>query len=255
MASFNLKPTLKPTVLLAGIFSNAPVDGLRPVRAARSFTEMLAKPGRIMESPFTSRSVRQLITAFNAVSESVLVNFDVAQHALKDYYNELAQAIIHDADGGQAAIERFREAIRHQKEIRQGKIFSLQHLIAAYAAYTDNFDALGTWHKRDLFWNQVIGYVQRQMSTYDAQVHCSGVQSVLDDPARFKRSLKFSNGGEFLPPAVNSGLGFDFAACGLWPSAGGAGVFARDVDRLCRAKTGALAGLRESLEPRASYHP
>ena len=78
MASFNLEPTLKPTVLLAGIFSGAPVDGLRPVRAARSFTERLAKPGRIMESPFASRSVRQLITAFNAVSESVLVSFDVA---------------------------------------------------------------------------------------------------------------------------------------------------------------------------------
>lgn len=78
MASFNLDPTLKPTVLLAGIFSGAPVDGLRPVRAARSFTEMLAKPGRTMESPFASRSVIQLITAFNAVSESLLVSFDVA---------------------------------------------------------------------------------------------------------------------------------------------------------------------------------
>jgi len=61
MASFNLEPTLKPTVLLAGISIGAPVDGLRPVRAARALIERLAKPGRIMESPLARSSVKQLM--------------------------------------------------------------------------------------------------------------------------------------------------------------------------------------------------
>lgn len=190
---------------------------------------------------------------------------EIPASSLKDDYNGRARAIIDDAGSGQAAIERFREDISHQKEIRQGKIFSLQHLIAAYAAYIANFDALGTWPKRDLFWSQVIGYVQRQMNTYDAQVHCSGVQSVLEDPAKFKRSLKFYNGGELLPPAVNSGLGFEFgvyshrdhgkagSGWGAWPASLVWQLGA--VERLCREKTDALAGLRESLELRAAYQP
>ena len=86
MASFNLEPVLKPTVLLAGMLIGLPVEGFRPIRALRSFTPMLAKPGRIMESPFASKSVKQLITAFNADSESVLVKLDFTLIASTNYF-------------------------------------------------------------------------------------------------------------------------------------------------------------------------
>ena len=135
---------------------------------------------------------------------------DVLAEQLKDYYNALALAIINHADHGQSAIEEFRQGITSQKEIEQGKHFNLQHLLAAYQAYIDNFDALTTWDNRDLFWKKVIGYVQRQMTAYDAQVHCSGVKSVLDNENAFKRLFGFCNGGEFFPLSVDSGLGFDF---------------------------------------------
>jgi hypothetical protein len=172
---------------------------------------------------------------------------EISTSALKAYYNELAQAIILNADGGNAAIERFREYISHHREIRQGEIFNLQHLIAAYAAYIDNFDALGTLPKLDLFWNQVMGYAQRQMSSYDAQVHCAGIQSVLNDPAKFKRSFKFLNSGEFLPLAVNSGLGFEFAVYSYY--GGGKRLSVRWIN----ACEGPLKSLQDYVEQKQAH--
>jgi hypothetical protein len=37
------------------------------------------------------------------------------------------------------------------------------------------------------------------MTAYNAQVHCSGVQSVVDNKATFQRTFKFSNGGKLFP--------------------------------------------------------
>ncbi|STX55731.1 Uncharacterised protein [Legionella beliardensis] len=108
-------------------------------------------------------------------------------------------------------IEGFRKKITCQKEITQGKHFNLQHLIAAYQAYIDNFHAFETWHNCDLFWQNVVGYVQRQMTAYDAQIHCSGIQKVLGDEKSFARRLEFANGGAVFPLNIDSGLGFDFA--------------------------------------------
>lgn len=127
-------------------------------------------------------------------------------------YEVLANAIIGSDDGGLLAIQQFRNVITSQKEITYGAHFDLRHLLAAYQAYLNHFDALGPdWAKRDLFWKQVIGYVQRQMTAYDAQIHCSGVQSVLDNAQQFSRNLKFDNGQDFFPAGSDSGLGFDFA--------------------------------------------
>lgn len=136
---------------------------------------------------------------------------EVSAEKLKDYYNAIALAIIHDEDHGHFVIEGFRKEITRQKEITQGKHFNLQHLIAAHQAYIDNFDALDNWDNRDLFWRKVMGYVQRQMTAYDAQIHCSGIKSVLDKENSFHRTFKFSNFGEFFPLMPDSGLGFEFA--------------------------------------------
>ena len=78
MASFNFVPALKLTALLADMSIGCPVDGFRPVRAARSLTDRLANPGNTIESPLASNSVRQLITAFKALSESTLLSPDAS---------------------------------------------------------------------------------------------------------------------------------------------------------------------------------
>ncbi|HDV5710598.1 TPA: hypothetical protein RJD49_002309 [Legionella pneumophila] len=139
------------------------------------------------------------------------VEDEVSAEDLKEYYNAIALAIISDEDNGLSAIERLRKEITSQRDITQGKHFNLQHLIAAYQAYIDNFDAFSNWKNRDLFWQKVIGYVQRQMTTYDAQVHCSGIQSVLETDRAFSRTIKFPRGEKFFPLSADSGLGFDFA--------------------------------------------
>ena len=177
-------------------------------------------------------------------------------------YDTIALSIIHDADQGESAIKGFRSDITRQKEITQGVHFDLHHLLAAYQTYINHFDAFGTWEKRDLFWNQVIGYVQRQMTAYDAQIHCSGVQSVLDNPRSFSRGLKLANAGDFFPLFPDSGLGFDFGCYSyyglggnLWARRSPQTLGTGRLEKLCRAKTEALAGLRESLGQGARYQP
>src|SRR5437764_7250617 len=120
---------------------------------------------------------------------------DTPASALQADYNAIALAIVADEDKGLSVIEQFRIDINSQKEIRQGKHFNCQHLIAAYQAYIEHFDALGNWNNLDLFWQKVIGYVQRQLTAYDAQVHCSGIHSVLDNKNNFSRGFHFANGG------------------------------------------------------------
>mgnify|MGYP006921733590 CR=1 FL=1 len=189
---------------------------------------------------------------------------DTPASELKAYYNAIALAIINDKGNGLSVIEGFRKEITCHKEITQGKHFNLQHLIAAYQAYIDNFNALGNWANRDLFWRKVIGYVQRQMTAYDAQIHCSGVQGVLDNGSSFSRTFDLSNGNEFFPLLLESGLGFDFACYSYhdaleWMPIALRPVEYKDtggiIEKLCGAKTNALVGLRESLEQGMNYQP
>src|SRR5690554_8140863 len=65
-ASFRALPALKPGTLEAAILISAPVCGLRPVRAARSFTEKVPKPIRVTWSPFFRAPVMELVIASSA---------------------------------------------------------------------------------------------------------------------------------------------------------------------------------------------
>ncbi|HAU1150629.1 TPA: hypothetical protein JBI12_01530 [Legionella pneumophila] len=184
---------------------------------------------------------------------------------LKAYYDAIALAIIHDEDHGLSVIEGFRKEITCQKEITQGKHFNLQHLIAVYQSYIDNFHALGNWNNRDLFWQKVIGYVQRQMTAYDAQIHCSGVVwCVLNKESSFSRTFELSNDKELFPLQIDSGLGFDFACYSYYSArpldSGSHNVLPSPlneywiwIEKLCGEKTDALAGLRESLKQGVYY--
>lgn len=139
---------------------------------------------------------------------------DVSANELQNYYNTLAVAVSNHEDHGLSAIEEFRNEINSQNEIRQGKHFNMQHIVAACQAYTANFGHLSkraNWDHRNFFWQKVIGYLQRQMTAYDAQVYCSGLKGVSDNELNFKRKFKFYNGRDFFPLSADSGLGFDFA--------------------------------------------
>ena len=177
---------------------------------------------------------------------------------LQPIYDEIAQAII---DGNaEAAIAHFREMITQLDTPPSGKHFNMQHLVAAYMAYIDNFDRLANWTNRDMFWVQVIGYVLRQMPANYAQAHCSGLKNVLDKHSAFKRTLAFVNGGKFFPLAVDSGLGFDFLGNISTAGEGGAGLDVKAPSpltsgaivlaaKLFKTKTRKLPTVNRKLEP------
>jgi len=64
--SFKALPGLKVGSVAALIWIGAPVCGLRPVRAARSFTENVPKPTNATDSPLVKVSVIAAIVASNA---------------------------------------------------------------------------------------------------------------------------------------------------------------------------------------------
>jgi hypothetical protein len=180
---------------------------------------------------------------------------------LKTKYDTLASAIITDKDHG--LIKEFRKDITANQRIREGKHFNLQHLIAAYQAYIDHFKAFDTWENRDLFLKKVIGYVQRQMTAYDAQIHCSDLRNVLDKEFSFNRTLILENGVKFFPLGINSGLGFSFACYGAsarsyvmfepWALEGFEKLTVHVLKNYVEQKQLALAELKESLEQGMSY--
>src|SRR5690606_18169384 len=82
-ASFNALPALKLGTLAAAICISAPVCGLRPVRAARSFTEKVPKPTRTTESPFFRAPVMLSTTASNARPAAALgISADAAMASI-----------------------------------------------------------------------------------------------------------------------------------------------------------------------------
>jgi hypothetical protein len=71
------------------------------------------------------------------------------------------------------ALEAFRSNFS-RRNITSGEIFNLQNLIRALDVYDLSIVRQTTSKfQRDLYWRQVVGYVQRYLSAYDAQVICS----------------------------------------------------------------------------------
>jgi hypothetical protein len=109
--------------------------------------------------------------------------------ALKPRYLALAHAIRDDADFGEAKIAEFREDITAVKEIKEGLHFNLQELVAARDAFWEVYDELSD-PQRDKFCNEIYGYLERLLTTYDAKVFCSGIQSVLDEESALKDDVE-----------------------------------------------------------------
>jgi hypothetical protein len=147
------------------------------------------------------------------------------------------------------ALEKFRKAFT-EKSLSE-IVFNPYHLLGAFETYNSAFDGLA-WDKRDLFWRQVIGFVQRYLPACYLQAFAQGIYFIVEDMEPLKRSFDFRWGdGAILPHRGFSGLGFDFAGGRQWWSArqrGGA-VPCDSFSILCRAKT---SGLEELLSQRQS---
>lgn len=198
---------------------------------------------------------------------------DVPASDLKPYYSKILQTRTNDMGAGLLLIEEFIKKITCQKTISQGKHFNMQELIAAYQVCFEHYraDTLNDFYDARTSFFIVISYLQRQMTAYDMQMHCSGLNNVLKDETSFRRTFKLSTNGRYNGKIMFPYPGFDptnlclnfvissedcstaqtcLSELQLYRLANkGKGV----LEQLCQRKTEALAQLGEFLKQGVDY--
>jgi hypothetical protein len=104
----------------------------------------------------------------------------------------------------------------------QEAVFNPQHLIKAFELYDSNFNQW-SWNQRDLFWRQVVGYVQRFLPANIAMDVAQGLYYRVEEKEPARRSFNFRSGGGAIYPLVAAsfeGLGFEY--CVVVPGRSGA---------------------------------
>lgn len=203
------------------------------------------------------------------------VAYDFNAETVYDF-TPIINAMINNSDNLEELIAELRVSMTANNEIKSGLHFNMQHLIAAYNAYVENWDALKNsetnYKNCEKFWVEIIGFIQRQMPANYAQAYCSGLKSLEDNPKNFKRTLSLSNpsnyegGVSFFPLLDASGIGFDFAiysyySLARWLAAVRHVAVVRASPpsplsrKLCETKSNGLAELRDSLEQEPGHHP
>ena len=172
------------------------------------------------------------IEANEEVQKQNAFNFDAILVAIRSASTTDLDAALNKQNNGSAlclALEAFRDEFKTISIAE--KIFNPHHLLKAFEVYNalwEQCDANGTidpdYEKRDLFWRQIIGYIQRFMPACYAQAFAQGLYYLVkvdqSDSWRaepLKRALKLRcDDFSYFPLSGNSrsGLGFDFAICG-----------------------------------------
>lgn len=112
------------------------------------------------------------------------------------------------------ALEQFRRDFTRcsQQEI----IFNPAHLQRAFELHDAKCDDWN-WNRRDLFWRQVVGYIQRFLPANIAQDVAQGLYYRVGENEKSRRSLNFrAGGGPIYPVSFTSlaGLGYEYADAG-----------------------------------------
>lgn len=146
------------------------------------------------------------------------------------------------------ALEQFRADFT--KRSNQEVVFNPQHLIKAFELYDKKYNSW-TSNQQDLFWRQVVGYVQRFLPANIAMDFAQGLYDRVENKVKSKRSFNFTyGGGSIFPLSLDSslaGLGYNFAGGARGRVLGRGGGLVRLVGRLfqnlCQAKTAILGEL------------
>jgi flagellar basal body-associated protein FliL len=108
-------------------------------------------------------------------------------------------------------LEQFRSDLTQRSS--QEAVFNPQHLLKAFELYDSQFDNWN-WNQRDLFWRQVVGFVQRFLPANSAMDFAQGLYNRVENQEKSSRSFKFKYGdGSIFPPVFDSfsGLGYEYA--------------------------------------------
>lgn len=128
------------------------------------------------------------------------------------------------------ARKRFRDYldVKIKEVITTGKHFNAELLVEALNQYDTNYHTFGDWDsaKNKLAWRQVIGYIQRYVSTCLAQAYCQGIDYIVYNSETLSRSLEFRfSPAVFFPVLHEDGPGYVVAAgwagVGWRPDCGG----------------------------------
>jgi hypothetical protein len=132
------------------------------------------------------------------------------------------------------ALEQFR--VDFTKRSNQEVVFNPQHLIKAFELYDKKYDNW-TSKQQDLFWRQVIGYVQRFLPANIAMDFAQGLYARVENKEKSNRSFNFTyGGGSIFPLSLDSslaGLGYNYAAARVWRWWGSAGRFVASSFKSC----------------------
>ena len=105
------------------------------------------------------------------------------------------------------------------KRSNEEVVFNPQHLIKAFELYDEKYDSW-TSDKQDLFWRQVIGYVQRFLPANIAMDFAQGLYARVENKEKSNRSFNFRYGGSAIfplsPDSSLCGLGYNYATLGDW---------------------------------------
>ncbi|WP_133130779.1 hypothetical protein [Legionella yabuuchiae] len=126
-------------------------------------------------------------------------------------------------------LEKFRADFTQHSS--QEAVFNPQHLLKAFELYDSQFDTWN-WIQRDLFWRQVVGFIQRFLTANIAMDFAQGLYNRVENQEKSARSFKFKHGdGSIFPPVFDSfsGLGYEWAVAGPVPGAEVGGAAARRV--------------------------
>ena len=115
-----------------------------------------------------------------------------------------------------SALEKFR--VDFTEGSSQETVFNPKHLIKAFEHYNTEFNGWSS-NQRDLFWCQVVGFVQRFLPANSAMDFAQGLHLRVEARERSKRSFNFLIGdGAIFPPSFDSfsGLGYEYGVSGPW---------------------------------------
>lgn len=168
--------------------------------------------------------------------------------ALENVFDAIATSK-NDADCD-SALATFRSYLEPKDVLKTGKHFNIQLLVEAFKLYDKNYEAFGGWESRknNLFWQKVIGTIQRYLPANWAMAVCQGVYYIVEDGEKLKRSLKFRFDDVFFFPLDTDPsfrLGHEYAARGRVLKAGYVAGGTPRFANYARQKTSALRGFTQ----------
>jgi hypothetical protein len=192
-------------------------DAIFPFETANGYEAHLAAQ-RASADQFMQDVIEPLIKVFNGIDPRT---GEMNEHIIEDL-----NAALEKRDNGSALCQALNQFRKIFTELSQGEnVFNPWHLLKAFEKYSAMFNGWygdGTdpnrWLRLDLFWRQVIGFMQRFLPANFAQVFCTGFYNLNNNRGSLTRSLKLfnfvSNRHIDLFPLdadLTCRLGFDFA--------------------------------------------